>query len=113
MPSAGTSSAPAQQTAPAPRCWRVTSTPAGEGLGPLAGLGDIDRGAEIELTAADGTSRGYRVAEVAVIRKARLPLERIFARGGTETLIVITCGGPYDLQTGYRDNVVLTARPAG
>jgi len=82
-----------------------------EGLGPLAGLRSVDRGAEIRLTAADGTSRRYRVARVQTIRKARLPLEQLFARGGAENLIVITCGGPYDRQTGYRDNVVLTARP--
>jgi sortase (surface protein transpeptidase) len=82
-----------------------------EGLGPLAGLRSVDRGAEIKLTAADGTLRRYREREVRVIRKSRLPLEQIFARGDAETLIVITCGGPYDRQTGYRDNVVLTARP--
>ena len=84
-----------------------------EGLGPLAGLRAVDRGAEIVLTAADGTSRRYHVAEVEVIRKARVPLEQIFAREGVETLVVITCGGPYDRRTGYRDNVILTARPAG
>ena len=84
-----------------------------EGLGPLAGLRAIDRGAEIVLTAADSTSRRYRVAEVRAIRKARVPLEQIFARDGAETLVVITCGGPYDRRTGYRDNVILTARPAG
>src|SRR3712207_8681911 len=38
---------------------------------------------------ADGTTRRYRVDDVQAIRKARLPLERIFARGGAETLIVI------------------------
>jgi hypothetical protein len=84
-----------------------------EGLGPLAGLRTVDRGAAIRVTAADGTTHRYRVGEVQVIRKARLPLDQIFARGGAETLIVITCGGPYDRETGYRDNVVLTARPAG
>ena len=84
-----------------------------EGLGPLAGLRDVDRGAEIELTAADGASRRYRVTEVEAIRKARVPLERIFARDGAERLVVITCGGPYDRRTGYRDNVILTAQPVG
>ena len=84
-----------------------------EGLGPLAGLWAVDRGAEIVLTAADGTSRRYQVAEVRTIRKARVPLEQIFARAGAETLVVITCGGPYDRRTGYRDNVILTARPVG
>jgi sortase (surface protein transpeptidase) len=84
-----------------------------EGLGPLAGLRDVDSGAEIELTAADGTSRRYRVTEVEVIRKAWVQLEQIFVRDGAETLVVITCGGPYDRRTGYRDNAILTAQPVG
>ena len=82
-----------------------------EGLGPLAALRGVDRGAEIELRAADGTVRRYRAGEVEVIRKARVPLQQIFARDGEERLVVITCGGPYDRRTGYRDNVILTARP--
>ena len=82
-----------------------------EGLGPLAALRGVDEGAEIELSTADGTTRRYEVTDVAVIRKARVPLERIFAREGPETLVVITCGGPYRRATGYRDNVVLTAAP--
>ena len=82
-----------------------------EGLGPLAALRGVDEGAEIVLTAADGRSRRYAVSDVEVIRKARVPLEQIFAREGPETLVVITCGGPYSRSTGYRDNVVLTAGP--
>lgn len=82
-----------------------------EGLGPLAALRAVDRGAKITVTAADGTARRYRVDEVQVIRKARVPLEQIFSREGAERLVVITCGGPYDRRTGYRDNVILMARP--
>jgi LPXTG-site transpeptidase (sortase) family protein len=82
-----------------------------EGLGPLAALRAVDRGAKITLTAADGTARRYRVDEVRAIRKARVPLESIFSREGEERLVVITCGGPYDRSTGYRDNVIVTARP--
>ena len=82
-----------------------------EGLGPLAALRGVDEGTEIELTAVDGTSRRYSVTDVNVIRKARVPLEQIFAREGPETLVVITCGGPYRRSTGYRDNVIVTATP--
>jgi Sortase domain len=45
-----------------------------EGLGPLAALRAVDRGAKITLTAADGAARRYRVDEVRRIRKARVPL---------------------------------------
>ncbi len=82
-----------------------------EGLGPLAGLRAANRGTEIRLSTKDGKSRRYRVSTVTAVRKTRLPLEAIFARDGEETLVVITCGGPYHRRTGYRDNVVLVARP--
>lgn len=82
-----------------------------EGLGPLAALRGIDEGAEISVTATDGRSRRYAVTGVEIIRKARVPLDQIFARDGDETLVVITCGGPYSRSTGYRDNVIVTATP--
>jgi sortase (surface protein transpeptidase) len=82
-----------------------------EGLGPLAALRGVDQGSQIVVTAIDGTSRRYRVTEVRQTRKARVPLEQIFTRDGRERLVVITCGGPYDRDTGYRDNIILTARP--
>ena len=82
-----------------------------EGLGPLAALRGVDEGTEIAMTAVDGKSRRYRVTDVQVIRKARVPLDQIFAREGDETLVVITCGGPYSRSTGYRDNVIVTATP--
>lgn len=82
-----------------------------EGLGPLAALRRVDEGAEIVLTAIDGKTRRYSVTDVAVTRKTRVALEEIFARDGDETLVVITCGGPYSRATGYRDNVIVTAEP--
>ena len=82
-----------------------------EGLGPLAALRGVEDGAEIALSAADGKSRRYSVTDVKMIRKARVPLEQIFAREGPETLVVITCGGPFSRSTGYRDNVIVTATP--
>lgn len=82
-----------------------------EGLGPLAALRDVDEGVEITVRAQDGTPRRYSVTDVEIISKARVPLEQIFAREGQETLVVITCGGPYSPSTGYRDNVIVTAAP--
>lgn len=82
-----------------------------EGLGPMSALKGVDEGAEITVTAQDGAARRYGVTDVEVISKARVPLEQIFAREGEETLVVITCGGPYSRSTGYRDNVIVTAVP--
>ena len=53
-----------------------------EGLGPLAALRGVDEGSEIAMTAVDGKIRRYRVTDVKVIRKARVPLDQIFARDG-------------------------------
>ena len=82
-----------------------------EGLGPLAALRGVDEGSEIVVAAIDGKSRRYQVTDVKEIRKSRVPLDQVFARDGEETLVVITCGGPYSRSTGYRDNVIVTATP--
>ena len=55
----------------------------------------------------------YRVTTVAIVRKAALPTN-IYTRTGSPKLVVATCGGPFDASAGhYRDNVVVTAVPAG
>ena len=58
-----------------------------EGLGPLAALRRVDEGTRITLSTAGGTARRYSVTEVKIIRKARVPLDQIFAREGPETLV--------------------------
>jgi LPXTG-site transpeptidase (sortase) family protein len=83
-----------------------------EGLGPLARLRTIDPGTEITLSAEQGGTRRYRVTSVRKIDKARVRLPEIFARDGVERLVLITCGGPFDRRTGYRDNIVLEADPS-
>ena len=83
-----------------------------EGLGPLARLRTIEPGTEITVSAEQGGPRRYRVTSVRKIDKARVRLPEIFARDGAERLVLITCGGPFDRRTGYRDNIVLEAEPS-
>jgi LPXTG-site transpeptidase (sortase) family protein len=83
-----------------------------EGLGPLARLRTIEPGTEITVSAEQGGTRRYRVTSVRKIDKDRVRLPEIFARDGAERLVLITCGGPFDRRTGYRDNVVLEAEPS-
>ena len=83
-----------------------------EGLGPLARLRSVESGSEITVTTARGESRRYRVGSVRKISKARIRLPEVFARDGAERLVVITCGGPFDRRTGYRDNIVVIAEPS-
>ncbi len=82
-----------------------------EGLGPLARLRSVDRGTRVVITSADGRTRAYRVVDVRRIAKTRVPLGEVFRRSGPERLVLITCGGRYDRDTGYRDNVLVTAEP--
>ncbi|HSU34713.1 MAG TPA: class F sortase [Propionibacteriaceae bacterium] len=83
-----------------------------EGLGPLARLRTVEPGTEVTVSAEQGGLRRYRVTSVRKIDKARVRLPEIFARDGAERLVLITCGGPFDRRTGYRDNIVLEAKPS-
>ena len=83
-----------------------------KGAGALFALKSARRGDRILLTQGGKTLR-YRVTKVAIMRKAALPTD-IYTRTGSPKLVVATCGGPFDASAGhYRDNVVVTAVPAG
>ncbi|MGB7449277.1 MAG: class F sortase [Ornithinimicrobium sp.] len=84
-----------------------------EGLGAMAALREVDKGARIEVELRDGTVATYEVVGRKTISKAVLPTDRIFGRDGPERLTLITCGGPWrSSQQSYRDNVVVVATPA-
>lgn len=81
-------------------------------IGPFAALRDLPAGAEITVTGADGSSAAYAVSTVTYYPKQELPTQALFARQGTRALVLITCGGEFDENTGsYEDNVVVVATP--
>jgi sortase (surface protein transpeptidase) len=82
------------------------------GLGPLVRLRDVGRGDVITITTASGRDYRYKVSDVQRVRKADLDGLGVFDRSGAPLLRVVTCGGPFDPDTGYRDNLVVTATPA-
>ncbi|WP_375424116.1 class F sortase [uncultured Friedmanniella sp.] len=82
-----------------------------EGLGPFARLRQLRRGAGLAVTDATGRTRRYTVTSVADVPKSRIPLDQLFRTDGPPGLTVLTCGGPFSQQTGYRDNIVVTAQP--
>ncbi|HEX6020872.1 MAG TPA: sortase [Solirubrobacter sp.] len=55
-------------------------------------------------------TRRYRVTSVRRVRKHSLPAS-VYSRTGPARLVLVTCGGPFDGHH-YRDNVIVTARPA-
>ncbi|MEV4141720.1 class F sortase [Dactylosporangium sp. NPDC049742] len=84
-----------------------------QGRGAFFHLRDLGPGDPITLAGADGSTRRFTVTAREVYPKAKIPLERYFARDGAVRLTLITCGGPFDASTRhYRDNVVITAQPA-
>jgi hypothetical protein len=80
------------------------------GVGPLARLREVEVGDPVEVLSSDGGTSTYRVVLVERFDQQALPAE-IFARTGPERLRVVTCGGAYDPETGYEENLVVTAVP--
>jgi hypothetical protein len=81
-------------------------------IGPFAELRSLPADAEVSVIGADGSTAAYGVVSVTYYPKQELPTEAIFAREGTRTLVLITCGGAFDSSTGrYADNVVVVAEP--
>jgi sortase (surface protein transpeptidase) len=81
------------------------------GLGAFGPLSAVTPGTTVSLS--DGvTSTDYRVTSLQYLEKGTgLPAE-LFARSGPPRLVLITCGGEFDEDTGsYEENVVVTATP--
>lgn len=84
-----------------------------EGVGPLAALVGLGPGDVVSIDSARGTV-DYTVATVATIAREDLDLDRLFARGGSPRLHLVTCGGAYLPEAGgYQSNVVVVAVPDG
>lgn len=83
-----------------------------KGAGALYALRNARRGDTVSVRHGNRTLR-YRVTTTRRMGKAALP-SSIYTRTGAPKLVVVTCGGPFDARTGhYRDNIVVTAVPAG
>lgn len=77
-------------------------------------LADIEPGAVVGVTDDEGLTRSYRVESVDQYDKTQLPEDIVFARSGSERLVLVTCGGRFDpTARSYDDNVVVVATPIG
>lgn len=80
--------------------------------GPFVRLRQLEPGARVTVTLADGSQRVYEVTERTQYGKLELPADRIWTRTGPETLVLITCGGSFNSEIRrYRDNIVAFAVP--
>lgn len=83
-----------------------------QGLGVLAELSDVEQNDRVEVRAADGATRVYRIASRETVPKEELADSGVFRRDGPPVLTLITCTGPYlKDRGGYQDNLVVTAVP--
>lgn len=85
---------------------------AGVGAGPLSRLLRAPLGTVVEVGTTDGSTLRYALTERRSHAKdAGLPAE-LFRADGPPRLVVITCGGAFDVAAGrYADNVVIVASP--
>jgi LPXTG-site transpeptidase (sortase) family protein len=81
------------------------------GLGQLVRLQEAEVGDEVVVRTKAGDVHKYTVTDVRNVPRSELPLDEVFSRDGAERLLLITCGGGYDDNRGYDDNVVVTAEP--
>lgn len=85
-----------------------------QGEGAFFRLHELHPGDTVTATGGDGAERHWRVVARERYEKAKIPLDRYFARDGRPRLTLITCGGPFDPDNRrYRDNIVITATPVG
>jgi hypothetical protein len=52
----------------------------------------------------------FSVIGSAQVEKTRFPTEDVYGGSGRPSLVLVTCGGPFSEDTGYRDNVLVFAR---
>jgi len=87
---------------------------ASAGLGPFARLHEVEPGAVVDVTLADGTTRRYAVTAVTRQPKPEIRWADVFVQDGAHRLVLVTCGGTFQREAGrYSDNVVVTAEPVG
>ena len=73
-------------------------------------LGQLRRGARVDIRRADRSMVSFRVEGVERWPKDRFPTRRVYRRTARSTLRLITCGGGFDTATGhYLDNVIVYA----
>lgn len=74
-------------------------------------LRELDQGARIVVTRADGSTVDFEVQRVERHAKTSFPTDDVYFPTLHPTLRLVTCGGAFDHDTGhYRDNVVAFAR---
>jgi sortase (surface protein transpeptidase) len=76
-------------------------------------LGQLNPGALVRVAWPNGRAVRFRVYAVREYRKTAFPTALVYGETPAPELRLVTCGGPFDQETGhYLDNVVVFARYA-
>ena len=85
-----------------------------QGAGVFARIGDLGPGDPVRIVDQAGISRDFTVVAREEWAKGEVPLDRLFDRGGSSRMVLVTCGGSFNSSTlGYDDNIAITAVPTG
>jgi sortase (surface protein transpeptidase) len=85
---------------------------ASQGPGAFFLLREAAIGGRISVLDDHGTRQEFEIVARREYRKAELPVDSLFGRGGPAVLTLITCGGEFDSQTrSYDSNIVVHAVP--
>jgi hypothetical protein len=68
------------------------------------------RGSRITVRDSRGATRRFAVVRRRQIEKSHFPAGSVYGPSRRRMLVLVTCGGPFSQDTGYRDNVILYAR---
>jgi sortase (surface protein transpeptidase) len=84
------------------------------GLGPFSRLKGLGVGSTVTVTTADGAAHAYTITSSTRVAKEEIDLDSVFTRDGPPVLVMMTCGGQFNHETGhYLDNILVTATPTG
>ena len=83
-----------------------------KGPGLFARVPELPPGTAVAVTDRLGEVHRYRVVGGAQVAKDRFPARYVYGSANAPVLVLITCGGDYDPDSGYEDNVLLYARAA-
>jgi sortase (surface protein transpeptidase) len=72
----------------------------------------LERGEEVFVDRADGTTARFVVTGQGMYRKVAFPSDLVYYPTPEPELRLVTCGGIYDPATGYRENLVVFAAQA-
>jgi hypothetical protein len=80
------------------------------GPGLFALLPGVKPGTTVSIRDVSGDLHRFEIVGKAQVTKATFPTGAVYGPSDRPVLVLITCGGPYDPATGYRDNVIVYAR---